>query len=168
MNVNLTWATSRNAHPGRQLFQFLRFRPSLLFYGFVLCLLLVSGSSLAQPLSINSSTETATAGFFQLNWSMTDAPDNTSYQLYEHADTDTSGPVLIYEGPDMASVISGKANGMYEYYVSATSSDWPDKRMSNTISVTVAHHSLRNALIVLAIGFIIFLSVIFVILRGER
>jgi len=166
--VKLLLATSRNARSGRELFPAIRFRPSLLFYCFAAGFFFCINSSHAESLVLETSTQTATAGFFQLSWSFPHAPDDISYQLFEDSDLESSGAKLIYTGPDMASVISGKADGTYKYYVSASSSGWPDRQVSQTITVTVAHHSLKNALIVLVIGFLIFLSVIFVILRGER
>lgn len=76
-------------------------------------------------------------------------------------------PYVIYKGPDLGSHISGKANGDYYYRVIAFKEDG-DVVISNTVKVTVQHHTLTRALIFFGIGAVVFIATLVVIVIGNR
>jgi hypothetical protein len=75
---------------------------------------------------------------------------------------------MLYEGKDMASVLSGKPNGTYQYRVNASSESLNHEIQSNMVTVVVKHHSLAEAFFVFSIGVLIFLAILIVIFRGMR
>jgi hypothetical protein len=169
--LDLLLATKRVAHPGRQLFPPFRFSQIPLFSCLSLLAWLISGSVHAEALQLSSSTDNASAGYFQLSWSWPAAPADVTYQLVERQ-LDQSGTVTtfntIYQGYDLASVISGKPDGRYEYRVTAGSPTLADTVISNRVTVNVKHHSLGNAFAVLSLGVLIFLAIVISIYRGAR
>lgn len=170
--LHLFKAISSVAHSGRQLFPSSWFRPFPLFSGFCFIGILISNVVQAGALVLNSDTEEATAGYFQLSWSWDGAAEDVNYQLYERrVDQDPasgSSRIKIYQGRDMASAMSGKPDGRYEYQVMATSKTSSDAVNSNIVTVSVAHHSLFDAFLILAIGAMIFLAIVIAIFRGAQ
>ena len=170
--MELSLATNSVARLGRQLFPHFGFSLLPLLICFIL-LVLASGSAQAASLQLTSNADKATAGYFQLTWSWPNAPTGASYELGERqlgdSDTRTSFKT-IYQGTDLASVISGKADGRYEYQVVAiaNSNTMPETVTSNVVSVTVEHHSLANAFAVLSLGVLIFLAIVITIFRGTK
>jgi len=169
--LDLSLTTKRVAHPGRQLFPPFRFSQIPLFSCLSLLAWLISGSVHAEALQLTSSTDSASAGYFQLSWSWPTAPADVTYRLSERQ-LDQPGAVTtfnnIYQGRDMASVISGKSDGRYEYRVIAGSPILADTVISNRVSVNVKHHSLGNAFAVLLLGVVIFLAIVISIYRGAK
>ena len=170
--LELALATNSVARLGRQLFPHFGFSHLPLLICFIL-LVLANGSTQAASLQLTSSADKATAGYFQLTWSWPSAPADAIYALGERqvdgSDASTSFKT-IYQGIDLASVISGKANGRYEYRVKAMSKSntSPESATSNIVSVTVEHHSLANAFGVLSLGVLIFLAIVITIFRGTK
>lgn len=114
---------------------------------------------------LDSDSEVATAGYYQLSWhSDTTLPE---YELQESAKADFSSPVVLYRGPDTATVITGRADGDYHYRLrartEAATSPW-----SATVEVSVRHHSLGRALLFFSIGALVFVTTVFTILIGNR
>lgn len=161
--MNLFKATSHVARPGRALFPLSWFSGLLLFAYLWLSQINITH---AYTLTLLSDTQTATAGYYQLRWELPGAPDDVRYHLQER--NNTTEFATIYEGSDVASVISGKADGVYEYQILASSVTLADTVQGNTISVTVAHHSLTHALILFALGLFVFLGILISILRHVR
>jgi hypothetical protein len=171
--LHLLKVTSRFAHWARFLFlpyvgysHFpLRDSRILLFtiLLFFTCLLNPVHASVDSPIKLTSDSEVATAGFFQLRW-QSNSPG--PWQLQESENSDLKDYKVIYSGPDLARVISGKSNGIYYYQVVAIKN--PVSEKSNIIKVTVAHHPLTNAFIFFIVGALIFLAILFSILKGNR
>ena len=113
--------------------------------------------------ALESDREVATAGFYQLTWSGETA---AGFELEEATRADFAQARLLYRGPDLATVLSGKPDGDYHYRIRAiddgTRSDW-----SAPVHVEVRHHSLARALTFLALGAIVFIATVVLILRGE-
>lgn len=127
----------------------------------LLCLLLLvcSWSVSAAPPTLQTSSETATAGYFVLDWES--APEGI-FELREQA-TDGAERTL-YRGPDTARLISGKPNGVYRYQVRrADESGW-----SEPTRVTVAHHPLPRALGFFLVGTLVFIATLAVVVIGKR
>lgn len=119
-----------------------------------------------QKITLNSDTLLATAGYYQLTWSWPNAPNDIKYQLEELATTRQHHQSReLYFGPDLARVISGKPNGTYQYIVSAIDVNHHILAQSNAVKIVVAHHSLFRAIAIFLLGAVIFLAILFVILR---
>lgn len=170
--LTISKATSRIAVRGKYLFRVLtgysRFRLhgvrvllSLILFS-TLCL---QGLAMARAATINlsSDTETATAGYFRLHWQA--LPGAETYILQESLAADFSQPRPVYQGPDTASVISGKTDNVYFYRVISAE---PSTTTSNTVGVTVAHHSLNKAFTFFAIGAVVFIATLLLIVSGNR
>jgi hypothetical protein len=110
-----------------------------------------------------SDTETATAGYYQISWES----DYKEVELQEALDPNFSEATTTYTGSDRASLFSGKSNATYYYRIRginpSETSDW-----SEPVVVKVAHHPLNRAFFFLTLGFLIFIALVFVVLRGVR
>ena len=163
--------TDRDARAGRTLF--LHFRRSCLplylqkvLYACAAIFFIVAAANAAE-IELKTDTATATAGYYQLAWSLPDAPAETNYLLVEIAghDDDKNGQELYY-GPDLATVISGKPDGTYHYVVRAIDAQQTVVAQSNQVDVVVAHHPLSRAFAFFILGAVVFIAILVVILRG--
>ena len=107
--------------------------------------------------------ETATAGFYSLNW----AADAESFELQEASSPNFDNTTTAYSGPDRATVFSGKADGTRHYRVRASVNGQPGP-WSDPVTVTVAHHNLGRALLFMALGFIVFVAIALTIVLGKE
>jgi hypothetical protein len=163
-------ATSRIARWGRLLFlpcfgcsrSLLPDNKILLPFLISTTLLLGSNSGLAATLNLSSDTEIANAGYYQLSWDGTDGP----YHLEESSTTDFSTYRTLYQGDDLATVISGKPDGVYYYRISLSNEQ--QIADSNVVKVTVAHHPLKTALLFFLAGAIVFVATFIMIIKGNR
>lgn len=134
----------------------------MLFYA-VTCLPSAGTANEATAPRLSVDSPLATAGFFRLNWGLSDGAD---FELQEAPDPEFSDPRTLYQGADTASVISGKPNGTWHYRVRAVThaghGPWSD-----SVTVTVAHHALSRALIFLSLGFVVFLAIAATVVRGK-
>ena len=113
----------------------------------------------AQSLQLESDTDVATAGYYQLRWT------STSPVILEEAQTkEFTSPRVIYRGSDAARVMSGKPDGDLYYRVRNNDGDPP----SNVVKVTVRHHSLERALAFFALGATVFIATLLLIVSGAR
>jgi hypothetical protein len=112
---------------------------------------------------LTSSTELATAGFYTLSWS----PGANDYELQQSDSSDFQQPQAVYTGPDTATVISGKPDGVRYYRVrnidNGQAGSW-----SQVVRVTVQHHTLTRAFLFLFTGMVVFLATILLITIGAR
>ena len=75
----------------------------------------------------------------------------------------------IYSGLDQGTFISGLSEGVYFYRVKAVSFDNTiETSWSESVRVTVSYQSMTLAWILFTLGFIIFVSIAFVVIRGSR
>lgn len=119
----------------------------------------------AYPVTLSSDTLLATAGYYRLSWQAKGLTNQ--YRLLESRNPRFDHNKVIYEGPDLATVLSGKANGSYYYRVAVLDHHTPIA-VSNTVKVEVVHHSLYKALLFFALGAGVFLATLLLILRGNR
>ena len=114
-------------------------------------------------ITLSSSTQNATAGYFQLSWEA--EPPLDAFVLQESTREDFSTSQTIYRGPDLATVISGRPDSTYYYRVH---DDANPRNTSNTAEVMVAHHPLRHAFAFFGVGAVVFAATLLLILRGNR
>ena len=124
-------------------------------------LTLLTLPTLVPAIELSSNTEVANAGYYQLSWKLADQ----EVVLLEESSSESFHIVKeIYKGKDTSTAISGKPNGNYYYRAKSLSSpDW-----SETVKVTVEHHSLNKAFIFFFFGLIVFASTCFVIIRNHK
>lgn len=162
--LRLIKATRRNALAGHSLspakgYSFLPLR--ILF---ILVLLTpFTGNVLAAAPQLSADSQISNAGYYRLSWT-SDIADN--FILQENLTRSFESPKNVYTGPDTATVISGKSTGTYFYRVGANTAtgrtEWSD-----ITRVEVAHHPLSRALLFFTTGFIVFIAILLVIIRGN-
>lgn len=133
---------------------------------FFVSLTAVAGSR-TPLLVLSSDTEVASAGYYRLqwHWSAAGGAPGGPFQLQESATPDFSDAVSLYRGPDLASVISGRRDGVRYYRVGSQHSE---TRWSNVVKVETRHHPLSRALLFFAAGALVFALTLAMILRGSR
>lgn len=100
-------------------------------------------------------------GAYRLSW---EGPEGVEYRLTESGVNESR---VVYEGPDVASTVTGRSAGSYEYRLEVVGrSGTPGS--SVTCSVEVAPPSLSLALGVFGLGLIITLATAVLIGRGHR
>lgn len=107
---------------------------------------------------LETSTTSSDTGFWRLSWS---SPGDV--ELQEATRADFSDARVLYEGPDQATVVSGRLDGVYHYRLRAAGGPW-----GQAVRVEVQHHSLRKALSFLGAGAVVFVSTVILIVVGHR
>ncbi|AHK79339.1 hypothetical protein M911_09485 [Ectothiorhodospira haloalkaliphila] len=116
---------------------------------------------------LESTTDLARAGYFQLRWSL-DEGEVDHFRLEEATEEDFSDAQVFYQGADGATVISGRSNGTFHYRVRAQLDDGSQTDWSQTQSVEVRHHSIAQAFGIFTLGGVVFLATAGVIAFGTR
>ena len=111
--------------------------------------------------TLKSDSNESTAGYYQLHWSNNHAGD---FILQESNKPDFSDAELLYQGPDTATLVSGRKNGTYYYRVRSadTENDW-----SNSVKVNVTHHPLSRAFMFFSLGALVFVATLIMVIRGN-
>jgi hypothetical protein len=115
----------------------------------------------AAPVELHASTDVATAGYFQLRWSV----PGEAVVLQEDTTPAFTSPRLVYRGPDNARVLSGKTDGEW-YYRARTAG--AESAFGEVLEVTVRHHPLSRAFAFFALGALVFLATLAAIITGAR
>jgi hypothetical protein len=112
----------------------------------------------------------SSSGSIKLVWMVPDSMDlagNHIFELQQSPDRDFDSLSVRYYGPDLATYISGLRNGIYHYRVRAIlrgdTGSW-----SKTTVVSVEHHSLKLAFVLFGLGAIVFVAIVFIVVRGAR
>lgn len=161
--------TSRIARWGRFLFfpfigcsrTHLSARNNLFFILISSAFLFLSVLQNANALQLNCDSKIATAGYFQLSWS----GQFNNFQLQESTSANFNTYKIVYEGKDLARFVSGKSNGDFFYRITSAEGN---PLVSNVVKVTVLHHPLENAILFFFAGAIVFVSIIVLIVKGNR
>ncbi|MEJ2457210.1 MAG: hypothetical protein P8Y58_03300 [Novosphingobium sp.] len=121
--------------------------------------LLVPASAVmaASPRFTSQAPLSSDSGHVVVEW-QADTPV-TLRMTHEGARTDR----VLYSGPNHSLFVSGLANGRYSLRLTDTAG-----RSSAPLLLTVAHQSLSRALILVALGALVFLATLAVIIRGAR
>lgn len=110
------------------------------------------------------------SGRIEIVWRIEHNPDDLDsviYELQEAGDSLFATSKVKYKGPDLATYVSGLANGRYYYRVRSFNktrdqySDW-----SPTVLVKVQHHSLGLAFTLFSIGAVVFILTVLVVVVG--
>ena len=123
-------------------------------------------------LNEDAAEQVATAGYYTLSWTLpagTDGDEVPLFELVEASDAGFADAHPRYRGPDLATTISGKADGTYFYRVRlAGEAAGRAGAWSNTHRVVVAHHPLSRAFAFLIVGALVFAATLGVILYGHH
>jgi hypothetical protein len=107
-----------------------------------------------------ASTDLSDTGHYRISWEVSD--ENTVVELQESLTANFTEPIVIYEGLDRSSVLSGRLDGTYHYRARAAGGPW-----SQPVAVTVRHHSVTGAFLFLAMGAVVFLATAVLIVVGQ-
>ncbi|MGW8246714.1 MAG: fibronectin type III domain-containing protein [Acidiferrobacterales bacterium] len=128
----------------------------------IFCLSLFLGPvpAIASP-KLDSDSSLSSAGYYQLHWANQHAG---SFVLEEAKKPDFTDARILYQGPDTATLVSGRKNGTYFYRVRGedAGNDW-----SNSVQVKVVHHPLSRALLFFSLGALVFLATLTMVIRGN-
>ena len=130
----------------------------------VTTILLVSVPPLLAAPQLQTDSELATAGYYQLSWQ---GDINSDYLLEESTDPSFSQSTILYEGPDTATLVSGRSDGTYYYRIRFIQDD-TESGWSNVTRVEVSHHPLSRAFMFFALGAIVFIATLVVVVLGSR
>lgn len=123
--------------------------------------------NIGTPTFDSSVPEYTKSGFFKLSWAVESRKD-VKFKIEESTDPAFDKYKIKYEGPDLATFISGLPNGEYYYRVRAISrKDGQKSGWSKTLDVTVEHHSLKLAISLLILGAIVFIATTSLVLYGN-
>jgi hypothetical protein len=120
----------------------------------------------------------STSGYFRVSWALNDAgggqpgrngetPDDVRFELEETRGVHSSDATLLYDGRDLATVITGRGNGTYRYRVRALVASAGASPWSERVAVQVRHHSRSRALGFFAAGAVVFVATVGLVVVGS-
>jgi hypothetical protein len=130
----------------------------------VLTFLLVAAPPLAAAPALQSDSELATAGYYRLSWQSNVAAD---FVLEEATNSTFSQATTLYQGPDTATLISGRSDGTYYYRIRNVQDDI-ETAWSNVTKVEVTHHPLSRAFMFFVLGATVFIATLIVVILGSK
>lgn len=113
--------------------------------------------------------QTTTTGYCLIKWELPNASQvpAATFVLQQSNDPTFKSNKILYEGPDLASFVSGLANGEYYYRVGTKNETHQVSDWSTPLHLKVEHHSRRLALALFTTGIIIFFATVAVIVVGN-
>ncbi len=100
-------------------------------------------------------------GFYALNWKP--ISQTNIVELQQSQTPDFKAAKTLYKGYNDGFFLSGLQNGAYYYRINVNNGAWSD-----TLMLKVEHHSLRKAWFLFILGAVVFVSIVWVIIRGEQ
>ena len=111
--------------------------------------------------TLKSDSNESSAGYYQLHWTNNHTGD---FILQESSKPDFSNAELLYQGPDTATLVSGRKNGTYYYRVRSADAE---NEWSNPVRVNVTHHPLSRAFMFFSLGALVFVATLTMVIRGN-
>ena len=132
----------------------------------LLCFLLIlpSMSSAVEQFQIQSTTSNSNDGSFNLSWKL---PGDSRIELQQYQQNENDYQTF-YTGKDSATVITGLPDGDYNYRARLINTDGGLGDWTESISVTVKHHSLTRAFSFFLVGAVVFAGTLLLILFGSK
>ena len=121
------------------------------------------------PVFENDSSNYTNSGSIKLGWHSQVTSGDTAiveFELQRALRSDFSDAKPYYRGPDLATYISGLANGQYYFRIREVDGNRALSRWSDPVEVIVEHHSLKLAFTLFFIGAVVFALTVLVVLRG--
>ncbi len=135
-----------------------------------LLLLLFSGwwtlAASADAPVLHTDTTVASAGYYRLTWDWPQS-DNRRFELQEAQSADFNGSRTLYQGPDRASLLSGRTDGEYYYRVRLHPENGEAGPWSDSVKIAVEHHSLDRAFTFFGVGAGVFLATLGLVVGGN-
>jgi hypothetical protein len=128
-------------------------------YGLAFILVSAVGAP-ANPPRLQVDTEVSSTGHYRLFWEPGEV--GTAVELQESLSPGFDEARTVYRGPQSATVLSGRRDNTYHYRLRRDAGPWTD-----TVTVTVQHHDLTDALIYMAVGLVVFLATATLIVCGH-
>lgn len=147
-------------------------RPAIIFY--VILFFAIPFPLSAEPVLpvLTSDTTLATAGYYQLSWQPGihgASHKNISFELQQATSADFIQAEVLYQGQDLARVISGMPDGDYYYRLRRFQDSTIPSHWSQPLHIQVKHHSLQKALVFFIAGALVFLiTMLFVVHRSHN
>jgi len=123
-------------------------------------------ASIGSAVELESDTDVATAGYYQLKWQATDT--DVRFQIEEADNPAFDDAHELYLGRDRATVVTGRSDGTYYYRARIVAVDGSPGSWSDTVKVEIDHHPLSRALGFFSVGAIVFIAILVAILIGNR
>lgn len=98
-------------------------------------------------------------GHVKLQWKVT--RQGQAVEVQQASDQNFESARTVYRGLEEGTFISGLPDGNYYYRVRHIGGAWSD-----AVLLTVKHHSLRSALVLFALGAIVFALTAFIVIKG--
>ena len=121
------------------------------------------------PLFDIDSTNHTNSGSVKLSWhSQSAAPSaaNVEFELQRATNRSFSDAHTYYRGPDLATYVSGLANGSYYYRIREIRNTGQYSVWSTPVEVIVEHHSLNLAFTLFGLGAVVFILTLVIVLKG--
>lgn len=115
----------------------------------------------AENTTLTASTNLSNEGYFVLNW-QTPSPEAT-LRLEQDSNSGFTNPVIREIAGEGAATITGLTDGNYFFRLVDDGNV-----LSNTVEVSVAHHSLGRAFGFFLLGLTLFTILVATILRGNK
>ena len=130
----------------------------------------VSLSVFAAVPELQSDSILATAGYYRLSWKGEGEENEATsdFILEEASNPAFSQAITLYSGPDTATLISGRSNGIYYYRIRSNQAPETLDQWSNVVKVEVAHHSLFRAFMFFGLGSIVFATTLVMVIVGNK
>ena len=117
--------------------------------------------------AFSASPERSSDGVFQLEWTH---PGRV--RIEQALRSDFGDAVVVYEGADRATTVTGRVDGLYHYRLIALdpldASVEAGARRATSLQVEVSHHPLSRALAFFALGLLVFASTVVLVVQGDR
>ena len=123
-------------------------------------------TSISGAVELESDTDVATAGYYQLKWQNGD--EHVRFVIEEADNPAFDDAHRLYQGQDRATVITGRPDGIYYYRARIVGTNGSTGAWSDTVKVEVDHHPLSRALGFFSVGAIVFIAILVAILIGNR
>jgi len=133
----------------------------------VLASIWLASPATSQPsTAFSASPSHSTDGVYQLEWTRAGR-----VRIDESTRPDFGDAIVIYEGTDRATTLSGRADGIYHYRLVPV--DPPGDGAEGVgstppVRVEVAHHPLSRALAFFTLGLVVFTSTVGLVVFGDR
>ena len=119
----------------------------------------------AEAPELHTDSSRPSAGYYRLSWDWRE-PEKLQFQLQESRNGDFSRAETVYQGPDRATLLSGRRDGDYYYRVRLQPQQGAPGAWSEVVKVSVEHHSLARAFLYFGIGAVVFLATAGLIVAG--
>lgn len=129
------------------------------------CLAGLGAAAAADAPQLQTDSTNPSGGYYRLTWEWPEER-NRRFELQEAGSRDFAAPQTLYMGPDRASVLSGRSDGVFYYRVRVNPESGSPGPWSEAVEVRVEHHPLSRAFAFFAVGAVVFLATLVLVVGG--